>query len=136
MIVTTNSLIILSTFIGNILYVEHDNKVRDGFICVSVNNQHNDSWPASWERLNTKMIGHRKLFYRNITIDDTISDISIRIRLYFFNNSLIESNWINIYKFNNKENLYEVLFYITCISVIVLLFCICIIFLKDVINKM
>lgn len=113
MVFLTNGLIVLSAIVGNILYVEHGKNIREGFICISLNNNTNDSWPTMWKRMNSEFKDERKLFTKNITKPVSTNSMMYKLRLYYFNNTYVESAWKDVHTLPCRENLYKILLYFT-----------------------
>lgn len=67
----SNVLILLFAIFGDILYVEYWKSIREGFICISVNNKTNFSWPEMWKRMNTELSRDRKWFNNIISNTDS-----------------------------------------------------------------
>lgn len=64
--------------------------------------------PQHWHRMEDDVT--RTMFKYNLSDSSNISDIHYKIRMYFFNNSFIESNWYEYHK-NSNCNLCEILSY-------------------------
>lgn len=43
MVVLTNEVVLLTAFVGNIIYIDHLKNVRESFISVSTNNNNNNN---------------------------------------------------------------------------------------------
>lgn len=103
----------LSAFINNTLYIQVDPKVREAFICSSVNNENNDTWPSSWKRMNLNNGLHSYLF-------DDVNNYSIvkyKLRLYYFDRSSVTTEeWIELNRNSEGCNLK------TCIILLIIFF--------------
>ena len=44
-------ILFLSALVNNTLFVQVDSNYREAFICLSVNNVNNETWPLSWNRM-------------------------------------------------------------------------------------
>lgn len=88
----------LSAFVNNSLFVQVDSNVRDTFICVSVNNEKNDTWPSRWK--HSKPLGFNLFKY---DIDERLiqnsTSIQYKLRMYYLNRTLVESpGWQQLYQ--------------------------------------
>lgn len=96
-------LLFLSAFVNNTLFIHVDPSVRDTFICLSINNQSNDSWPSAWKRMD---LNYGLFTYKiddNIINNSTVLDY--KLRLYYSNKPhVITDKWIQLY---NKTQIKE-----------------------------
>lgn len=129
MVVLTNGVVLLTAIIGHVIYIEHIKNVREIFICITSNNERNDKWPQQWHRMDNLVTESRKMFKYNTSVMNETGDTQYKLRMYFFNNSFIETNWSEsyIYNCNFCENL--------CYSSIVIVFIIFIVFTIILVKK-
>lgn len=111
MVFLTNGLFVLSAIVGNILYVEHGKNIREGFICISLNNSTNTSWPVMWKRMNTEFRDERKVFTKNISKPESYNSMEYKLRLYYFNNTYVESDWNAVFIPPCNEYLFKIILY-------------------------
>lgn len=106
-------LLFLSAFINNTLFIQVDPSVRESFICPSVNNEYNDTWPSSWKRMNVNS-GLHSYHFDNI---DKYSFVEYKLRLYYFDRSSVSTEeWIELYRKSEECNLK------TCIILVIIFF--------------
>lgn len=111
-------IVFLFTFVNNTLFIQVDPLVRETFICLSFDNVHNETWPSAWKKMNTD---HGLFTYKiNKTMDD-ISSIEYKLRFHYIHKSYnVTQQW---YKLFEKENEYNLKYFIVLNILFVLLLC-------------
>lgn len=126
MVQLANGFVVLTAFLGNILYIDKLTNVRDSFICISKNNERNESWPQNWFRMETETSADSRMFKYNASLLSNLTKtLEYKLRFYYFNNSFIDSNWNPVLTDFCTTDPYRILFY----SSIVLLFIVIFVFL-------
>ena len=77
MVVLPAGVLFLVVFFNNILFIQVDPSVREAFICISRNNDNNDTWPSTYKRMNI----NKGLFIYGV--DD--SHVKYKLKLFYFN---------------------------------------------------
>lgn len=97
MMVLPVGVIFLFAFINNTLFIQVDPSIGETFICLSINNANNDTWPSTWRRMN---INNGLYTYKiNEDIIDTSSIIQYKLRLHHFNKSyVVTEKWNELYR--------------------------------------
>ena len=73
-------ILFLSALVNNTLFVQVDSNYREAFICLSVNNVNNETWPLSWNR----MVKNDQLYSFKINENVFNNSNSIQYKLKFF----------------------------------------------------
>ena len=73
-------ILFLSALVNNTLFVQVDSNYREAFICLSVNNVNNETWPLSWNR----MVKNDKLYSFKINENVFNNSNLIQYKLKFF----------------------------------------------------
>ena len=73
-------ILFLSALVNNTLFVQVDSNYREAFICLSVNNVNNETWPLSWNR----MVKNDQLYSFKINENVFNNSNSIQYKLIFF----------------------------------------------------
>lgn len=103
MVVLPVGVLFLFAYINNTLYIQVDPGVREAFICLSVDNVKNDTWPSTWRRMNLSS----GLFLYNV--DDYIKSslVEYKLRLYYFNKTnVVTKEWKELYRSSTECHLY------------------------------
>ena len=97
-------LLFLSAFVNNTLFIQVDPNVRDTFICLSINNKGDDSWPSAWKRMDV----NNGLFTYKIdnNIINNSTDLEYKLRLYYSNKPhVVTEKWIQLYHKSERCNI-------------------------------
>ena len=94
----------LSAFVNNILFIQVDPNIRESFICMSINNSRNDTWPSTWKRMNV----NNGLYSYKLDSDiiNKSSIVEYKLRLYFVDRRYLESkDWNELYRKSEECNI-------------------------------
>lgn len=113
----------LTTFVNNTLFIQVDNNVRESYICLSVNNVTNDTWPSAWIRMS---VDYGLFKYKiNDNILNRSTTIQYKLKLYYYNNIYkVTKNWNDLYIKSHVEECNISLCIITLTIFLIILICI------------